>query len=184
MKTLAAILAVAISVSCVLSGCHGTSQSRMSRDLKPILSSEVIDFKVDRFTAWKRGAGYLQIDVDALRQETDYRPGFDLELQQAAALCAAVANSDLAFGIEWWALKINSRIWYRGRMWTRPMSSTQIFVSREELLELRERGALPDEAPIRWIESDLTHKTGPCAKNGVCTLSTPWPDTTSLDEER
>jgi len=179
MKNIATVLAVALSVALVLTGCRGTPSSRMSRDLKPILSSEEIEFKVDSFAAWIRGPGYLQIDVDALREETDYRPGFDLELQQAAALCAAVANSDLAFGIEWWALKINSRIWYRGRAWTTPSSWTEIFVSREELVELRERGALADEFPRRWIRS--TYKTGPCAKNGVCTLSTPWPDTTSSD---
>jgi len=151
MKAGATILALVILLACVLSGCAGTAASGTSRDLKRVLSSEDIDFEIYSFTAWKRGAGYLQIDVNILHDVADFQPGFELELQHAATLCAVFANSDITFDLEWWALKITSVIWYGSYWrWDTDTSWTQIFIERETLLELRERGAVVNECPQHW----------------------------------
>lgn len=182
MNARAAILALAILMAWVLSGCAGTASSGTSRALEPILSSEAIDFEARSFSAWKRGSGYLQIDVDVHHDAGDYQPGFERELQHAAALCAAFANSEIAFDVEWWALKIILVIYY-GSEWRRTAtySRTEVLIGRATLLELRARGVPAKECPQYWEITAI--KSGPC-EHGHCSLSSPWPDSTPAEKER
>lgn len=181
MKARAAILAVAIPLVWVLSGCSGTYRALAQQ----IMSSEVIDFETQELTAYKR-RDYLRIDVLIELDAADYEPGFEREFRHAATICAAVANSDLALDIEWRGLSIDQFIRYGGESrWRSPTyySYIRAFIERDTLLGLRDRVALADECPYLW-QLDISAKSGPCNKRGYCTFGSPWPELTPAEQAR
>jgi hypothetical protein len=181
MMARAAILALAIPIVWVLSGCSGTYRALAQQ----IMSSEEIDFESQELTAYKR-RDYLRIDVLIEHDAADYEPGFEREFRHAAGICAAVANSDLAFDIEWRGLSIQQFIRYGGESRWRPpayYSHIMAFIDRDTLLGLRDRVSLADECPYLW-ELDVAAKSGPCNKRGYCTFGSPWPDQMPAEQDR
>lgn len=123
----------------------------LSNALRPALASTTIDFAVDHFGSRIGRDGALEVDVRVSRSLGDYRMDFDDEVRTAAALCAALANFDGTYSVQWPELRLKVINDYGPQLrWKTAHSFTTVAMDREALFELRRRNAPPSEYPGRW----------------------------------
>ncbi len=160
----------------LLPGC-ATHEMVLSRTLTPALSSGEIDFPVTLFRA-RVHRGRLEVSGRVERSDGEYRTDFDTELQSTAALCAALAQSDLTFENDWDELELQLTNEYGTQTrWKNTLGYTKVSISREALLELRKRNAPasaysqywrlfaykvgpPDYVPYEWSSVDSRTNSG------------------------
>lgn len=96
---------------------------------------------MDRLEVWAR----------IKRSDDEYRTGFDIEIQSTAALCAALARSELTFKSDWYELVLQLTNEYGSQMrWRNTFGYTQVRITRQTLLELRKRDAPAFEYAQHW----------------------------------
>jgi hypothetical protein len=105
---------------------------------------------MDRLEVWAR----------VKRSDGDYRMNFDCEMESTAALCAALAESDLVFKHDWNVLVLQLTNEYGSQWrWRNTLGYTKVRIDRETLIELRNRGLTPSEYP-RYCHL-FAYKVGP-----------------------
>lgn len=167
---------VQLLLALLLPGC-ATHEMVLSRTLRPALSSEEIDFPVTLFRA-RVHMGRLEVWGRVARSDGEYRTDFDNEIQSTAALCAALAKSELTFKNDWYELELQLTNEYGSQMrWKNSLGYTKVVISRETLLELRKRNAPasaysqywrlfaykvgpPDYIPYEWSSVDSKTNSG------------------------
>jgi hypothetical protein len=142
----------------LLSGC-ATHEMVLSRTLRPVLSSEEVNFQVTLFRA-RVQMGILEVWGRVKRSDSDYQSNFDREIESTAVLCAALARNDLTFKNDWYTLELRLTNEYGSQWrWRNTLGYTKVRISRETLLELR-KGNLPaSEYPQVWHL--FAYKVGP-----------------------
>jgi hypothetical protein len=139
-------------------GC-ATHESVLSKALRPVLPSEEVDFPLTLFRA-RVSKGYLEVWGRVRRSDSDFRTGFDYEIESTAALCAALAKRDLIFQYDWKALALQLPNEYGSQWrWRNTLGYAKIIIGREILLKLRERDAPTSEYP--QYGHLFAHKVGP-----------------------
>jgi hypothetical protein len=104
--------------------------------------------------------GRLEVWGRVERSDDDYRTNFDNEIQSTAALCAALAKSDLTFKNDWYVLELQLTNEYGSQLrWKNTLGYTKVRISRETLLELRQRNAPASAYPQYWRL--FAYKVGP-----------------------
>ena len=142
----------------MLSNC-ATHEIVLSRNLSPVLSSEEIDFNVTLFRA-RVNKGVLEVRGRVKRKDSDYVKNLDNEINSAAALCAAIVNSEIAFKYEWRILEIQLTNEYGSQSrWKNTYGHIMVRISREMLMELKTRNA-PESEYLKYWEITAS-KTGP-----------------------
>ncbi len=97
--------------------------------------------QMDRLEVWGR----------VRRSDADYRADFDCEIESAAALCAALAKSDLTYEHDWNTLVLELTNEYGSQWrWRNTLGYTKVRISRETLTELRKRDLPASEYPQYW----------------------------------
>jgi hypothetical protein len=105
---------------------------------------------MDRLEVWGR----------VKRSDGDYRANFDCEIESTAALCAALAKSDLTFKHDWNTLVLELTNEYGSQWrWKNTLGYTKITISWETMLELRARNLPASEYPHYWHL--FAYKVGP-----------------------
>ena len=149
---------VQLLLALLLSGC-ATHEMVLSRTLRPALSREDIDFQMTLFRA-RVQMDRLEVWGRVKRSESDYSAIFDIEIQSAAALCAALTNSGLIFESDWRELDLRLANEYGSQwQWRTAHGHTIVRISRETLVELRKRNAPASAYPQYWHL--LAYKVGP-----------------------
>jgi len=167
---------VQLLLALLLPACT-THEMVLSRTLRPALSSEEIDFQVTLFRA-RVHMGRLEVWGRVARSDGEYRTDFDNEIQSTAALCAALAKSELTFKNDWYEMELQLTNEYGSQMrWKNTLGYTKVIISRETLLELRKRDAPasaysqywhlfaykvgpPDYVPYEWSSVDSRTNSG------------------------
>ncbi len=93
----------------------------------------------------------LDVQVWAIRDDTDYRQDLELELDGAARVCAALAADERV--LDWAYIDVHFANWYQSAS-RKPRSVAgiaEVIVKRETLIVLRNRHAPPSEYPQYWI---------------------------------
>jgi len=133
----------------LLSSC-ATHEMVLSKTLRPILSSEDVDFPVTLFRA-RVQKGVLEVWGRVKRSDGDYKTNFDSEIESTAALCAALAKNELAFTNDWVALELQLTNEYGSQWrWRNTFGYTEVRITRETLLELRARKVPASDYPQYW----------------------------------
>jgi hypothetical protein len=141
------------------SGC-ATHELVLSRTLRPVLSSKEVNFPVTHFHA-RVQMGRLEVGGRVTRSDGDYRTDFNCEIASAAALCGALAKSDLTFEQDWNTLVLELTHEYGSQWrWKNTLGSIKVSLRRETLLELRERKVPASEYPQYW-QVVAAYKWGP-----------------------
>jgi hypothetical protein len=151
-----------LSLALLALGC-ASSSFYLSPRLQPALTRANLGFEIADFWA-RTNRGLLEVVVRAAHEDSEYKEDFDLEWAEAAAVCAALANSNEAFEYDWRALDL--KFWSEyGSMyrWHNTVGLIAVQMSRETLLMLRERGAPASEYPKYW-QLLAGSKTGPGGK--------------------
>jgi hypothetical protein len=149
---------VQLLLALLLPGC-ATHEIVLSKTLRPVLSSEEIDFPVTLFRA-RVQMGRLEVSARVERSDGEYTTDFDKEIQSTAALCAALAKSELTFNNNWSELELQLTNQYGSQMrWKNTLGYTKASISREKLLELRKRNAPASAYSQHWRL--FAYKVGP-----------------------
>lgn len=149
---------VRLLLALLLSGC-ATHEMVLSKTLAPVLSDKEINFRMTLFRA-RVQMGVLEVWGRVERSDAEYRPGLDYEIESTAALCAALARSDLTFQNDWYAMALQLTNEYGSQWrWKNTLGYTKVRISREALQELRERNAPAAEYPRYWRL--FAYKVGP-----------------------
>lgn len=152
------IILLGLFLALLLSGC-ATHEMVLSRTLRPILSSEDVSFPVSLFRA-RVQMGVLEVWGRVKRSDGDYKINFDNEIESTAALCAALAKSELTFKNDWYTLELQLTNEYGSQWrWRNTLGYTKVRISREALLELRARNLPASEYPQYWHL--FAYKVGP-----------------------
>lgn len=142
----------------LLFGC-ATHEIVLSRSLRPILSSEDVNFQVTLFRA-RVQMGVLEVWGRVKRSDGDYKTNFDNEIESTAALCAALNKSELTFKNDWSALELQLTNEYGSQWrWRNTLGYTKVSISRATMLELRARNMPASEYPQFW--QLFAYKVGP-----------------------
>ena len=143
----------------VLSSC-ATHELVLSTTLRSVLSSEEINFSMTHFNA-RVDRGSLEVWGHVKRSDSDYKNNFDQDIDSTAALCAALANNDLTFKNDWYALELELTHEYGSQWrWRNTVGHTKVRIGRETLLELRRRNVPASEYPKFW-QLVVASKIGP-----------------------
>lgn len=95
--------------------------------------------------------GVLEVWARVRLSDSDYGINFDQEIDNTAALCAALANHDLTFENDWYVLALELTNEYGSQSrWKNTVGHTRVRISRETLLELRRRNVPASEYPNFW----------------------------------
>lgn len=141
--------AVQLLVLFFLAGC-ATHELVLSKSLRPVLSSSEIDFQPSLFRA-RVNKGVLEVWGRIERSDSDYQRNFDIEIRSAAALCAALAKSDLTFQNNWYKLELWLINEYGSQWrWKNTTGSIWVNLSREKLLEIGKHRFPAAECPRYW----------------------------------
>ena len=140
------------------SGC-ATHELVLSRTLRPVLASEGIDFQPTLFRARVQMTS-LEVRGRIRHSDLEYKSNFDCEIASAAALGAALVRSGIIFEHDWRYLKLLLTHEYGSQWrWKNTLGSIKVIISRETLLELRERNVPASEYPQYWHL--VAYKWGP-----------------------
>jgi len=156
---------VPLLLAVVSSGCS-TWEPVLSRTLRPALNNEEVDFQVTHFHA-RVQKGYLEVRVRVRLDESDYRTNLDCEIKNAAVLCTVIARydptfKDRLFDWEHWD-QMELELWteYGSQWrWRNTVSITKLTISRDTLLDLRNRSVPASQYPQFWQLVDA-FKVGP-----------------------
>jgi hypothetical protein len=144
------------------SGC-ASWEPVLSSTLRPALTNEEVNFQVTHFHA-RVQMGHLEVWVRVRQDDSSYRTNFDCEIHNAAVLCSAIAKYDPTFKhriFDWdqMDLELSSEYGSQWR-WRNTYSFLHLSISRETLLDLRNRNVPASQYPQYWY---LVHadKVGP-----------------------
>jgi hypothetical protein len=170
------VLLFRILLVLLLSGC-ATHEMFLTRTLRPVLSSEEVNFPVTLFRA-RVNKGVLEVWGRVKRNDGDYKTNFDTEIESTAVLCEVISKYDLTFKYDWHILELQLTNEYGSQLrWRNTVGYTKVRISRETLLELRARNAPaseypqywhifafkvgpPDYVPYEWSSADVKTKSG------------------------
>ena len=152
------IILFQVFLSLLLAGC-ATHEMVLSRTLRPVLSSEDIDFPVSLFRS-RVQMDRLEVWVVVKRSDSDYMVNFNNEIESAAAVCVALSKSELTFKNDWNKLVLELTTEYGSQwLWRNTLGFAKVRITRKALLELRARNLPASEYPKYW---DLfAYKVGP-----------------------
>jgi hypothetical protein len=152
------IILFQLFLALLLSGC-ATHEMVLSSTLKPVLSSEEVNFPVKHFRA-RVQMGRLEVGGRVILSDDDYKSNFDMEIETTAKLLAAITKSELTFKNDWHVLVLELWHEYGSTLrWKSTLGYTKVRISRETMLELRQRNLPASEYPKYWRL--YIHKVGP-----------------------
>jgi hypothetical protein len=152
-KLILALTLTFFSLACATHECI------LSRRLRPVVSPGNVGFQMELFRA-RVQMDRLEVWARARRNGGDYETGFELEIASTAALCAALARSDLTFEQDWSMMVLELTNEYGSQWgWRNILGYTKARIPRETLTELGQRNVPPSEYPRFW--SLFAYKVGP-----------------------
>jgi hypothetical protein len=143
------VIIVTLLLTLLSSGC-ATHELVLSRTLRSVLFSKGVNFPVMRFRA-RVQMDRLEVWARVKRSDGDYKINFDCEIESTAALCAALARSDLTFKQDWNTLVLELTNEYGSQWrWRNTFGFSKARVSRETLIDLHKRNTPASEYPQYW----------------------------------
>jgi hypothetical protein len=131
----------------LLAGCSWY-ESVLSRTLRPVARDSALPLTLFRARVQM---STLEVWGRARHGDEDYRPGFERELDSLAALCAALARSELTFREEWRQANVQLSIEYGSQWrWRNTYGWTRFRIDRQGLLEAARAASPEAECRKRW----------------------------------
>jgi hypothetical protein len=136
-----------ILLAALLAGCSW-HELVLSRTMRPVARDSGLPLTLFRARVQM---SRLEVWGRARHGDEDYRAGFERELDSMAALCAALARSELTFGEDWLRANVELGTEYGSQWrWRNTNGWTRFRIDREGLLAVARAASPQAECRKRW----------------------------------